>query len=346
MEYVANGQNEDHGVSFSVEKVWQSYSKNDQLSSCSCDDNAKWKEGVQKYYTGTRKATWKFRGPSYDLADNVMWTVENVFTKFIYFANSNTTVLTPSSTAILETLAKCKKLGKSSLVIISEWDKVLSTVVREVKGVVSKFSKHIGTLASAFNDALACVYCAFSNFMRRFLRCETIECKQEVNYIPLVKKYQILMNTVALIAETIVNNKCNTASPEAYEAETILILIFQYFSLTVQGINSCVQDILFRENGVIAENICALSESMNYVLLQITPAVAKVVYPFDESIQELLTTLINVTIAFNTSVKRTSVGVFKGVKITVGEIAENLFKDACEKLRKDRRKILKGCKCN
>ncbi|KAJ6648141.1 hypothetical protein Bhyg_03366 [Pseudolycoriella hygida] len=337
---IADNRNEDNDkkVSFSVEKIWRSYQKK-HICICEVDDD--WKAGVQEYFTETRKATWKFRGPSYDLADNVMWTKEKYLTKLMYLANTNSTVLASSSTSILETMSTCHKLGKSGLIIISEFEKVLFVVIKEFKEVVSKLSEFIGTLATSFNEALTRLFMVFSNFMERFLKCTTVKCKVKIDYAPVVKKYQNLMNVVALIAETLIN-KCDKSTREAYQAVTILSLTFQYFSLAVQGINSCVQDILFKENGVIAENIRSLSESMHYVLLDITQAIDKIVYPFDESIRELLTILVNVTMVFNTSVKRTSLGEFKGVLITVGEISQSLFKDVAVDVTNDRTNFLKG----
>ncbi|KAJ6649641.1 hypothetical protein Bhyg_04879 [Pseudolycoriella hygida] len=61
----------DKKVSFSVEKIWQSFAKKDDCCGCTCKEIEEWKEGVQEYYTGCRKATWEFRGSSYDLAENV-----------------------------------------------------------------------------------------------------------------------------------------------------------------------------------------------------------------------------------------------------------------------------------
>ncbi|KAJ6649643.1 hypothetical protein Bhyg_04881 [Pseudolycoriella hygida] len=180
-------ENPEIKVSFSVEKIWQSFAKKDECSTCTCDDDDEWKAGVQGYYTGCRKVTWNFRGPTYDLADNVMFSLENYLTKLMYFANTNSTVLAPNAKTILETMGKMKNLKDSSLVIISEFDKVISAIIRELREVVLKLSKLIGKLVFKFHNGLLRLYYIFSNFMKCFLRCKTVQCKQKVDYIPLFR---------------------------------------------------------------------------------------------------------------------------------------------------------------
>lgn len=329
----AKGKTQDtqRKVSFSIEKIWKSYRKND---CCACDDDDKLIAGVQKFYTGARTATWTFRGPSYVLADNAVLSLESYLTKLIYLTNTNSTVLADSSTSILETMSK-HKTGANALSILIVYIVDFPTIVKDMKEVVEKLSDLIGKLASSFNDDLTEVFLVLSNFMKRFLECKTLKCKEKLDYIPVIRKFQTLMNTVALFAETLIN-KCDTASHEAYQAVTILSIVFNYFTISVQGINTCVQDIVFNDNGIIADKIRSLSESMQYVVLEITQAVNGITFPFDKTITEWLTLLVNVTIAFNKSVKDI-LGVFKGVVITVGEISQNLGKRL-----KDRTNILTG----
>lgn len=277
--------------------------------------------GVQEFYTRTRTVTWKFRGPSYNLADNAVTSLENFLTKLIFLASTNATVLTDSSTSILETMSK-RKVGKSSLLILISYEQAFANIVKNFKEIVSKFSEFIGKLASTFNDVLIRLSCVLSNFMKRFLKCTTLQCKVELDYTRVIRQYQRLMNTLAIIAETLINKCDDAATHRAYQAVTILSIIFNYFTMTVQGINTCVQDIIFEESGTIAVNIRSLSESMQYVVIEITQAVSRISFPFTKTIKELLTHLVNMTMAFNTSVKGI-LGVFRGVAITAGEISQN-----------------------
>lgn len=58
--------------------------------------------------------------------------------QLIYFTNSNSTVLTSSSTALLETLSKCSNLEGPSFNIIKESEKVLLEQVKKFHEIVEK----------------------------------------------------------------------------------------------------------------------------------------------------------------------------------------------------------------
>lgn len=331
----------DESVSFSVERIWQSYRKENEY--CTCDIDDKWKQGVQEYYDGCRKATWKFRGPSYDLADVVLHAFDIHLTKLISLTKSNSTVIASSSTSLLESISKGRKLGVSGLIIIKEFDKVVLGLVEEFNGVVTKLSDIIGALTNAVNDDLIDLGYAFSKFMKEFIKSGVTGFKKKVDYEPVLKRLQQLMNTVALIAETLLNN-CELATSEVNEAVTVLTLIVNYFAVAVQGINTCYQSVLYEQECIVPQNIELCSPSFEYMLVEITQAVDSVVFPFAESMTTLLTKLVNITLFLNTALKDIF-GVFKGVAITVGQITKNLAKGVSTTVTgvtKELTNILKG----
>lgn len=309
-----------------------------------CDVDQELKKDVQQFYDGCREASWDFLGPSYYLADNVMLSFEIYLSKLIYFTNTNSTVLAPSSHALLETQRKSKKLETSGWVIIEGYNKVVLEMVKDFNEVVKKLSNIIGELTDPINDALNNVGCALSNFMTDFIKKGVDDCKKIVDYEPVFKQFQKLMNTVALIAE-IVLNECELATREVSEAVTVLTFLVEYFVLATQGINSCGQtELLKTMKCSVPKKIELLSESFEYVLLQLTQAVESVVFPFTESIKALLTNLVNITMFLNTSLKDI-LGPFEGVTINVGAITKNLSKNsnsAVKETTKGKTNILKG----
>lgn len=326
LQAIIGAENEED-ISFNVEKEWQSYKKKDECCTCQCDDddgNAEWIEGVQAYYNGVRKASWNFRGPSKDLADAAVNSLADYMKKLIFFANSNSTVLNSSSKAMLESLSKCSKVGSSDFTIIDEFDKVLLGIVQDFTVIVSKLSPIIGELTCPFNKALNNFGCTQTRFMDEFLMCYVGGSVKRIDYAPVIEESQVLTNTVALIADTLLN-ECKSATQDVYEAVTVLTLILDFVLIVTQGIDSCAQSVTYEEESVVPEKVEICSVTLVYLVVEVTQSITAVTFPFVDSITTLLTNLVNITIQLNATLKDIF-GLFKGVEITVEQITKNLSK--------------------
>ncbi|KAG4076673.1 hypothetical protein HA402_001960 [Bradysia odoriphaga] len=278
-----------------------------------------WQEDVQDYHDGCERATSQYEGDANPLAAVVMDSFREFLTTVMEYANSNSTILSSSGKSILKSMRKCKKLDRSSIVILTEFEKVFPSVANDLKNVALKLSDHIGHLAESFKDAVQELNCVFSQYMRDLLfSCRLTGCKKKVDLEPSLKKLQKLMNLVALISETLLK-ECNP-SIEAQQSVLVLTTIFWWFQIVVQGINTAAMDILYRKDFEVSQNIKSLSLSFDFVLVSIG-----VVVPFITNIKEFLSVFVNITLALNTAIKDIF-GVFSGVTVTVGEIARNLFK--------------------
>lgn len=313
MKYTENERN----VSFSVEKVWQSYRQKDD---CGWNDEAEWVEGVQQHYDGCRKVTWKFQGPAYNIADSVLHAFEIYLKKLIFLSNSDSAVLNSSSKAILVALSKCSKLNKSSLNIIIESHNVLPGLVKEHNETVKKLSKYIGNLTLSVVDAHNDFGFTFTKYMKEFVDSGKTGFKKQIDYEPVLRQLQKLMNTVALIAETSLND-CRVSTTQVYESVTVLTLIYGYFAISVQGINSCVQDVLYEQKITISPTIASCSVPLKLVVEEVIKSIDSVTLPLNES-PPLLINLVNNTIFLNDEWSE-NLGSFKGVPITVGDIVQN-----------------------
>ncbi|KAJ6643751.1 hypothetical protein Bhyg_08716 [Pseudolycoriella hygida] len=335
---------DERKISYSVDKIWQSYSRAKKGNVCSSQpENDEFKQGVQEFYDGCRRATWKFRGRSYGFADNVMISMEDYFSKLMYFSNSNSTVLPSSSAALLVTMAKCNKFRKTSLIIMWEYRTVLPELITDFNEITTKLVNIIGQkLSCTFNQVVIDLGDTFLHFIKEFFKGIKNQNRIKVGYEKVFKKTQILMNTVALIAETVVN-KCDTATRDLKEAVAVLTLIYYYFVIATQGTNSCVQDYQIANNLPVTRSIQACSESFEYVLVETGQAIANVVFTSPKSIEGFLTILVNVAMAFNTAVKDV-LGSFEGVPLTVQEITTNLSKctDCTTLVKNGWSNILKG----
>ncbi|XP_037037811.1 uncharacterized protein LOC119075468 [Bradysia coprophila] len=320
-----NNETDKHRVSFSVEETFKSYRK--KVKSCACSpEDVTWKEGLQDHYDGCRTASWLFRGKAYDLADTAVNSLQGCITKLIYFANVNSTIVASSSTAILKSMSRSRNLNRSSMNIIFEFEKVVLAIFEEVNEVAQKLSEHIGDVACAFTNAVTDLGTALFQYMRDFLEsCRLFKCKKRVNNKPVLKQNQKLMNTLALIGATLLNECENEVTLEVYESVLVLHLIFSYLFITVPGINSCSIDVLYGRSCLISKGTIGASLSFDYALTSVTQATSEVTFPYNNSIKDLIKIFVNITMTLNTALKDLF-GLFDGVEITVGEIVKNVVK--------------------
>lgn len=263
----------------------------------------------------------------------------------MYYANTNTTVLRESATSVMESMARCNKLGKNSMVMLIEYEKVFVLVADDLKTVALSLSDHIGDLAESFSDAVQELSRVFAKYMRDLLiSCKLTACKRKVSYEPTLRNMQKLMNLMALISETLLKESDPTI--EVQESVLVLALISWYFQIVVQGKLSTSMDILLRHKREVPESLKSLSLSFDFVLVSIGQAVADVLAPIVKSLKILLDVLVNVIMALNTAIKDIF-GVFDGVVITVGDIARDLFKGLeTTPTLTSRTNILKGVSSN
>lgn len=257
-----------------------------------------------------------------------MNALQGVITKLIFFANVNSTIVAPSSTAILKSLTRCSELDKSSANIIFQFEKVLLALIEEFNEVIRMLSEHIGEVSSAFTNALGDLGSVFFQYMRDFLaNSRLFKCKKRVSNTPVLKQTQKLMNTLALIGETLLNECESEATQEVYESVLVLHLIFLYMLSAVTGINSCSLDVLYGQSCLISKSNTDSSISFDFALSEVNQAIAAVTFPYNNTIKDLLTVFVSITLSLNTALKDIF-GLFDGVELTAGEILKNLVKDS------------------
>lgn len=309
---------DEDNVSFSVEVIWQSYRKKNEY-------NCTWKAGVQQYYEGSSKVAKKLSARTYNEAETVITTFQMYLSKLIYFANSNSTVLSVKSTAILVTLSKLNKINKSPTKILKESGKALPQLIEDYMKIVSSLSIFIGELTCPVNDALIDLGASIGHFIKEFFNNSVLGFRKKIDFQPVIKHTQILINTIALISETALD-KCDLATSNVYEALTVLSLILIHLLISVQGVNICTQEILyssFRDVPVVL-HVCLLP-MLNFVK-EFTNAVSSIVLPLTNSIITLLTRLVDLTTSIN-SILEEQFGLFEGVAISVTQITKSLSKN-------------------
>lgn len=238
----------------------------------------------------------------------------------MFFTNSNSIVLKGGSAAILESLSKANKLGGSGLNIIIEFEKILPGIVKEQNAAVNKLSEYIGNFTITVNVALNDFGSTYTKFLKDFIESSKTGYKKQIDFEPVLRQLQKLLNAVALVAETSLND-CKLSTSKVHEAASVLTLISTYFTSTVQGINSCVQTMLYEQKITISPKIVSCSVTLRDVVAKQIQSIDLITVPFTVSIKVQLQSFINITIFLNSAWKE-QFGTFKGVPITVGEITK------------------------
>lgn len=309
-------QQTEQNVSFSVETTWKNYRIEHENCACKSND-VKWKKGIQEYHDGCRYTKQRYHGVTHEITDKAMDAFQQYLTKLIFFTNSNSTVLTSSCTNMLTALSKCNKLNGSSKKIMVEYDKVLPKLANDVKAVVVKLSPIIGPLARTFNNALDKLLKIYIKFTKQFILCSTSKCRMGLDYGIVFQESKDFMNSVKVIVDLLVNGALATRN--VYEAVTILCLILQYWLIVVQATNSSIQDIMYNDGQrVVSSTDTVCSDSLDYVLVSLTQAINALVFPFAESIQQLLSILTDITKVFSATIQK--------VTAAVGDVTQNLLK--------------------
>ncbi|KAG4074152.1 hypothetical protein HA402_014357 [Bradysia odoriphaga] len=316
-----------NGVLLTVEDIVLNLVKGDKAASV--DDS--WKEGVQEFYNGCRKAADSFDKNAFEVADNTVKSLRQLVTKLDHFTYSNDTIVALNSQRILKSLSKCDKLGGNGMNIIVEYVKVFPGVVRDFGEVSENLFEHIGELTCSFKNAVKDLGAELSKFMREFVRCYRLpKCKKTVDYNSVLQKFQKLSNIVAQIDDTLVNKCGNEVTKEVYDSVLVLHLLYIYMGISVTGIDSCVLDVLYERNCYVSEETKSCVLSIEDALVKLLQAVGAVVLTSVESITNLLKTVVNIVADLNAIVKNV-LGLTNGVLLTVEDIVQSLVKGDAKK---------------
>ncbi|KAJ6635329.1 hypothetical protein Bhyg_13914, partial [Pseudolycoriella hygida] len=312
----------ESNVSFSVEKIWQSYRKQSFRSDMS--DDPKWKGGVQKTFNGCNAIVGTFAGRNHKYGRHLMRAMKVYFTKLIEFSNSNSTVLAPTATAILNVVSKYNKLDKSGFQAIKEFSKVMEIVVDGLIELVRGLAVHVGDLAVAVADIVGSLGRVFVTFTKAFTNAETPEDRERVNFEPIFKVFQKFINVIAMIVESMFKDRKSPPPIEIEDAVTALGLISSFFLHSVHGIHLCVLDVYEKDRIFAATGTNIVMDVMDYVLVANTNSLRKAAPSSKKRGKGFLSNISNLTMFLNSSLKNVF-GIFESGLDTVRNIQKQLF---------------------
>lgn len=286
---------------------------------CGCND---WQDGVLKYYEGCTESIKVYPGPT-DQSKNIMTTFGVFLNKLLDLTTSNSTILSSSSTAILEAMSNLSKMGGSPGKLLNEAMKTLPKLSDDLRKIISSLSDKIGEQTThLMNDAITDLELSIRHFALIFRKSGVEHFGNDLgmnsDYEPVTKRVQVLMNMIALIAETTLND-CKIATSVLFESLTVLTLISNYYLIGAHSINVVAQGVLHSTSQPIPDKLHVSLVALAPCLQQMADVINKIDKAFQENLVQVLTDLVSFTISFNSKLDDLF-GCFEGVNTTVGAI--------------------------
>lgn len=293
-------------------------------SECCCND---WQDGVLKYFDGCSQSAKEFPKPSAQ-AENVMSTFEIFLNKLIDLTTSNSTILSSRATATLEAMSMLSKMGGSPGNLLNESMNTLPQLSDDLMKIISSLSENIGQLTThLMNDAITDLQHSIMHFGMLF-RKSGVEhfgngLGTKADYEPVTICAQVLMNTIALIAETTLDD-CKIATPDIFESLIVLTLISNWYLIGVHSVNVCAQGILHSTSQLIPDKLYVSLVTIGPFLQPMAHAIDGIGNALVEELADVLTSLVSITISFNSKLFDLF-GQFEGVASSVGQITDTLL---------------------
>ncbi|KAG4065094.1 hypothetical protein HA402_007491 [Bradysia odoriphaga] len=298
---------------------------------CSCDD---WQDGVLKYYEGCTNTSKKYPGPT-NQAEPVMSSFEIFLNKLLDLTTVNSTILSLSSTAILDAMSKLSKMGGSYGNLFRESTNTLPQLTDDLKTIVSNQTENVGPLiTNLMNDAITDLEQSILHYAFLFRKCGAEhfgnDLAKELNYEPITKHTQVLMNMIALIAETSIND-CNLGTPKIFESLAVITLISNWYFIGAHSINVVTQAMLHARSQSIPDKLYVSLTTMAPLLRNMADVIDSIDRALNDDLEQVLERLVNFTIDLNSKLSDIC-GPFDGVATDVGQITDALS-EAASKIR-------------
>lgn len=291
---------------------------------CGCDD---WQEGVLKYYEGTTNTSKTYPGPT-NQAEPVMSAFGIFLNKLLDLTTGDFTILSPSSTAILDAMSKLTKMSGSYNNLFREATNALPQLSDDLKKIISNLSDNIGeSITNLMNDAITDLEQSILHYAFLFRKCGVEhfgnDLAQSLSYEPITRKTRVLMNLIALIGETAIYD-CKFTTTKILESLAVMTLISNYYFIGAHSMNVVSQAVLHEQSQSIPDKLYVSLITMAPLLQTLADVIDTIDKALKENLEQVFNRLVNFTIAFNAKLND-SFGPFDGVTTTMGHITDTFL---------------------
>lgn len=240
----------------------------------------------------------------------------------------NSTILSTRSASVLNVLSELSTLGISPSSIVFKFHALLPKLLSAHRQIVTDLSLFIGEMTNIVNEALINFEKTYSNvlqqFKNRFVERRLGRCAK-IDFEEIMKCTQLLTNTMALIAETAINDcGCATIANDTYDAIVILNMILIHLYLAVQGINVTIGTVLYSEKDGTTDMLHSRLLLWDPFIHSIADNITSMTNDIPRSVRKLLKSFVRQTSVLNG--RLTSLLGSSQVKINKAQIKRNLLR--------------------
>lgn len=273
-----------------------------------------------------------FPQPTLAIGQNMLNAVDVYLYQLETFANSENATLAsilPDRAALflnnLGLVAKMKEAhpGTPENMLI-EFAKVLPVLSAGLRQIVSSLQCSIGKLTNNINDNIKSLERSLQHILQEFLNngVKNLALGKKTDFEPVIKCLQKLANTIAVIADAILNDS-TLATDDVYESVTILTLILTHCFVVVQSIDSTIATIVHTTKKYVPDRLNSCLSSIDPMITGFANSIRSVTTVCAETLRRLLTNLVSLTNSLDVTLKEVF-GLVNGVTLTVGRISQDL----------------------
>lgn len=262
------------------------------------------------------------------MGKTVIGSFKSLTDRAVFYTGSNSSFISSRSIAVLEAISVLDKLGKSPSYLLYQFHKALPHMSMKFRGITTNLSDAIGELNRPVNKAISACETSMTDLLKYFQN-RLVNQNQNQNRIEIyikscLKSARYLTNTIALIADTALNN-CDsfTIHNDVFEAICIIIWTSLHYILSIQGTIANIGTVLDAETTDLSDSLDLCLQSMDPIIDGIGDAVAYMTLDVQKSCRELSAKWVELTPALNEAME-SELGAFTGTKITVSQIIKNL----------------------
>ncbi|XP_037025146.1 uncharacterized protein LOC119066666 [Bradysia coprophila] len=287
-------------------------------------------KNLQKSFDGAGSVAKTYPGTTYQVGETLMTSWKILIDKVGTLSKSNSTILSTSSAELLESMSMLNKFGVSATNILREWAIVMPTYSKARANIVSNLSEKIGELTQCVNQAIEKEASETIKIVEQFQSLDgQSDGLKKIEPKALIKATQIVINIIALIAETSLDI-CEL-KPDVYEGVAAVILLCHSIAIGCTGTYTNIAAVLY------STSLQEIAEILNNCLLALTPLVEGMAKSINamtdtaESISVLLKDFVRLTKKFNDQLFRFGLGFCnedrnKSIKLTVAEVKRQLLR--------------------
>ncbi|KAG4079740.1 hypothetical protein HA402_014871 [Bradysia odoriphaga] len=303
-------------------KSWDTATSKDVYISTRNSSNA-WRKGVMDYYNGCQGVVDFFPDATFEFGRTLMTSVKTHVDYLGVLTTDNSTIISEGSKSSLKAMSMLAKLGKSREHLLKEFHLVAPRMSSAYRDIIWTLTPFIGELIGPINEAIShledSILQVLFEYENRFEERKQERC-EKISIEEMMKKIQILLNRIILVAETALEDF--DICDDVFDSLKIAVLISNHYLIVVQGTGSNIASELISESQNIPPSHDTCFQAMDPLLKAVANSITSTTIDNKQSRREWLTMLVQETKKFNEAVVKV-LGPFKDHEITVAQIRKN-----------------------